>query len=31
MVGDELSIPKTTISEEQESVLEEFGWIDINI
>ena len=28
MVGDELSIPKTTISEEQENIIEEFSFFE---
>ena len=28
MVDDELSIPKTTISEEQENIIEEFGFFE---
>ena len=28
MVGDEISIPKTTISEEQENIIEEFSFFE---
>ena len=28
MVGDELSIPRTTISEEQENIIEEFSFFE---
>ena len=28
MVGDETSIPKTTISEEQENIIEEFSFFE---